>query len=120
MAFLPQVYTFNTMPAGASLTSGLPVPGNYLYMYLIVPTMSAGYSVSSTPIYLQGSADGVTYYRYSEVLTTSVSNDFSIASSVSSRICYLPNLSTQYLKLEISGTATSVATQFKLICVSNQ
>lgn len=125
MAFYPQVFNIPAVVSATSLTPGLAVPGNFLYMYLIVPTMSAGYSTGSTPIYVKGSIDGVTYYRYSnpENNTSTVgANDFTIQSSVSQRIVNIPNFSYPYIQLEVSGTATSPvsANIFKLVCVSNQ
>lgn len=120
MAFIPQIFTVPTFVTGASLSPGLQMPGNYLYMYLVVPTMSVGYS-AGTPIYVQGSADGQNFYRFSEILTSTVTNDFQIASAVSQRIVYIPNFSNQYIKLEVSGSVTGpAALNFKIICVSNQ
>ena len=125
MAFLPQVFNVPSFVTGASLTSSIEIPGAYLYMYLQVPTMSAGYSVASTPIYLQGSLDNVNFYRYTnpENNTNTVgSNDFIIQSSVSQRQVYLSNFAYRYMKFEISGTCTTPANSpaFKILCVSNQ
>lgn len=125
MAFLPQVFTIPPVVSATSLTPGLAIPGNYLYMYLVVPTMAAGYSSASTPIYVRGSLDGITYYRYSnpENNTSTVgANDFTVQSSVSQRIVNIPNFSYPYIQLEVSGTATSpaAANVFKLVCISNQ
>lgn len=118
-------YTMPSFTTAASITSGMELPGVFVYMYLQVPTMSAGYSAGSTPIYLKASADGVTYYRFSNPENnTSVAgvNDFIIASSVSQRQVYIPNFSFRYVQVEISGTCTTPASAvpFKIITVSNQ
>lgn len=123
MAFQQQVFTIGTMVTAASVTPALQMPGDYLYVYLIVPTMSAGYSVGSTPLYIQCSADGVNYYRFSNPESNTLTvgaNDFTVVSSTSQRVILIPSFALQYLKVEISGTATSVATQFKVCGVSNQ
>lgn len=123
MAFLPQLFTVPTMVTAASLTPSLQLPGSYLFVYLIVPTMTAGYSVASTPLYIQGSVDNVNFYRYVNVETntnTIGANDLTIVSATSQRIINIPNFAMRYMKVEISGTATSVATNFQVLCVSNQ
>jgi hypothetical protein len=124
MAILPQVFTVPSFVTGASISSALEVPGSFLFQYLVVPTMSAGYS-AQTPIYLQGSYDGNTFFRYtnpeSNTITVGV-NDFAIASSVSQRMVYLTNFAFRFVRIELSATATTPAavTPFKFICVSNQ
>lgn len=125
MAFLPQYYpvAFKSSVTNLSQTSAVDLAGNYQYIYLAVPTMSVGYSGASTPIYIQVSYDGTTYYRYAEVNTTTVTNDFIIASALSSRVVHIPNLAARYVKLEVSGTVTAPASQtsgFAFICVSIQ
>lgn len=124
MAFTPQVYTFSTMATGASITPTLQMPGNYLYFYLVVPTMTA-YS-ASTPIYIKMAATSAgPFYRFVNVesnTSTVGTNDFSIVSSVSQRMINITNLSCQFIQLEISGTATTPAASspFQIIAVSNQ
>lgn len=125
MAFQPQVFNVPSFVTGASVTSSIEMPGAYLYTFLVVPTMSAGYSAASTPIYIQGSADNVNFYRMSnvEVNTTTIgTNDFTIVSSCSQRIVPLSNFAMRYARIEISGTCTTPAsaTPFKFIAVSNQ
>lgn len=125
MAFQQQHFpiAFNSSVTNLSLTSALRMPGTYNYVYLSIPTMSVGYSVASTPIYLMVSNDDVTYRRYAEVGTSIVTNDFIIASALSNRVVYIPYFAAQYVKLEISGTVTAPASQtsgFQFICVSNQ
>lgn len=123
MATLPQVFTLPLIVSGASVTSGFETPGVYTKMYLQVPTMSGGYSLASTPIYIKVSSDGTNYVRYSspEVNTSPVAvNDFIIASSVSSRMVYLQDLSTRYIQVELSANASAGAAslgQFKVITV---
>jgi hypothetical protein len=125
MAFLPQVYSVPSFVTGASITSSLELPGSYLYLYLVVPTMSAGYSAASTPIYVQASADNSTFYRYVNVesnTNTVGANDFIIVSSTSQRMINITNFAFRYVRFEISGTCTTPAsaTPFKLVAVSNQ
>lgn len=125
MAFIPQLFNIPTFVTGATFTPRVELPGSYLFVYVIVPTMTAGYSTASTPIFINGSADGTTFYRYSNVETntnTVGTNDFTIVSATSSRIINIPNFALRYIELEISGTCTTPAAagQFKLVCVSNQ
>lgn len=125
MAFLPQIFTVPTMVTGNSITSALTLPGNYLYMYLQVPTMTGGFG-ADTRLMIQGSADGVTFYRYSNPETNTFvvgTNDFIINSGATQRMVWIPNFSFPYLKVETTAVATNgIAsnTQFKVICVSNQ
>lgn len=125
MAFAPQVFTVPTMVTGASLTTIITVPGNFLYMYLQVPTMTGGYS-ADTSLHIQGSADGTNFFRFSnpENNTTPVAaNDFTIISGATQRMVNIPNFCMPYLKIETTAVATNgVASQgqFKIICVSNQ
>lgn len=127
MAILPQVFplAFNSSVTNLSVTSSIELPGDYLYLYLVVPTMSVGYAAPS-PIYIQGSADGTTFYRYSNPESnTSLAgvNDFAIASATTSRIVYIPNFAMRYMRLEVSGAVTNPTAQtggFKLVAVSNQ
>lgn len=125
MAFQPQVFTVPTMVTGNSITSTLALPGNYLFMYIQIPTMTGGFG-ADTRIMFQGSADGTTFYRYSnpEANTFVVgTNDFIIASGATQRMVLIPNFSLPYLKVETTAVATNgIAsnTQFKIICVSNQ
>jgi hypothetical protein len=128
MAIQVQTFQLPTMVSGNSVTSGMQVPGCFVYMYLEVPTMSAGYTVASTPIYVQASSDGVTYRRFTNSDNTANTlvvglNDYVVASSVSQRMIPLTNFSFGYVRIEVSGAATGNAASpppFKLICVSNQ
>lgn len=130
MAFLPQVYSvgFSSANTTASMTPAITLNGIYLYVYLAVPTMTTGYGAASTPIYVQGSYDGTTYYRFTNSEPTNNTlvagiNDFTIASSVSQRMVLIPNFSFPYMKVEISGVVTNPTQQtgtFKVVCVSNQ
>lgn len=123
MATLPQVFTLPLIASNASVTSGYETPGVYTKMYLQVPTMAGGYTTASTPIFIKVSSDGITYVRYSnpEFSTFPVGvNDFTIASSVSSRMVLLPALSTRYIQVELSANASAGAAslgQFKIITV---
>jgi hypothetical protein len=90
-------------------------------MYIVVPGM-AQYS-ASTPIYVQGSVDNITFFRFSnpENNTNTVgANDFSVASSVSQRMVYISNFAMRYLRLEVSGTITTPSSAFQIVCISNQ
>jgi hypothetical protein len=132
MAFIQQStsFGFNSAATNLSVTSSIEIPGCFLYQYLVVPTMTSGYATASTPIWIQGSADNVTFYRMTNSEMTNNTlvagiNDFVVASSVSQRIVPLPALAVRYLRLEVSGTVTNPTGQtntnaFKLICVSNQ
>lgn len=130
MAFLPQVFNvaFASNTTTASMTPALEIPGNYLYIYVVVPTMTSGYATASTPIYINGSADNATFYRFANTEATNNTlvagiNPFTIASSVSQRIVLVPNFSMRYLKLEVSGTVTNptaMVNTFQIVCVSNQ
>lgn len=115
--FLPSVYTVSALTA-ASVTSAIELAGAYNYVYLVVPSMAAGYG-ADTKIFLQASFDGTTYYRMAEVLTNSVANDFSIATSVTQRVVYLPNFAARYVKVETTAVVTSQTSiqPFKFICV---
>lgn len=125
MAFLPQYFTFPLHASGASQTSALTIPGNYLYCYLQVPSMTSGFG-ADTRIMLQVSADGTTFYRYSNPETNTFivgTNDFIIVSSATQRMVLLPNFCFQYVKVECTAVATAgISTQnaFKIICISNQ
>jgi len=104
------------------------VGGCYVYTYLEVPTMSAGFSVTNTPVWIQGSSDNVNFRRYTNPDNTANTlvvgiNDVVVASSVSNRIVPLPNFALRYVRLEISGTATganAAPPTFKIIAISNQ
>lgn len=128
MAITVQSFQLPTMVSGNSVTSGIPILGCFVYMFLEVPTMSAGYVSASTPIYLQASSDGTTYRRFTNSDNTTNTlvvgtTDFVIASSVSNRMIPLNNFSMGYVRVEVSGTATGNAASpppFKIICVSNQ
>lgn len=128
MALQAQSFQLPTMVSGNSVTSGMEIPGCFVYMYLEVPTMSVGYVSASTPIYIKASSDGVTYRRYTNLDNTANTlvvgaNDFIIASSVSQRMIPITNFSFRYVQVEVSGTATGNAVSpapFKVICVSNQ
>lgn len=128
MAFLQQAYpiAFKSSVTNLSQTSSLEMPGSFLYVYLMLPTMSVGYSAAATPIYLQVSPDNVTFYRFSNPESnTSVvgANDFTIQSSVSQKAVLIPSFGFRYVKLEISGTVTAPASQtsgFYFVTVSNQ
>ena len=130
MAILPQVFTLPLIASNASVTSALEIPGVYTKMYLQVPTMTAGYTVASTPIYITvssdpagsaGTAPAMVRYSSPEINTFPVgSNDFTIASSVSSRMVYLGQLSTRWIQVELSANASAGAAslgQFKVIAV---
>lgn len=130
MATLPQVFLLPLVASGASVTSALEVPGVYTKMYLQVPTMAGGYSLASTPIYINVSSDppgsagtAPVLVRFSspEVNTSPVgSNDFTIASSVSSRMVFLGQLSTRWIQVELSANASAGAAslgQFKVVTV---
>lgn len=125
MAILQQVFPvqWSTAATNLSLSSSLEMPGAFQYVYLSVPTMSAGYSVAATPLYLQVSHDNVTFRRYAEVNTSTVTNDFIIASALSSRVVYIPAFAARYVKLEMSGTVTNptgITSSFAFICVHGQ
>jgi len=133
MAFLQQVFGplgFNSAVTTVSVTPSIEVPGVFVNMYLVVPTMTVGYSTASTPIWVQGSYDGTTFYRITNPeLTTNTLvagiNDYVIASSVSQRIVPLPAHQLRYLRLEVSGTVTNPTGQtntnaFRIIAISNQ
>jgi hypothetical protein len=113
------------MVSGSSQTSMLTLAGNFLYVYLQVPTMTGGYA-ADTKIMLQVSGDGSTFYRFSnpENNTNTVgTNDFQIVSSATQRMICVNNFCFPYLKVETTAVATAgVANNnpFKLICVSNQ
>lgn len=125
MAFKPSVFTCLTMASGASTVTAT-LDGAWVYVYLQIPTMNAGYSTNSSPVWIQGSTDGTTYFRVSNVETntsTVGANDFSIVSGASQRIVPLPNLGLKYMAVEISGAATGAGASpspFKFICVPNQ
>lgn len=125
MAFQPTIFTIPSMVSGNSLTTGFPIPGNFLYMYLQVPTMTGGFA-ADTRIMIQGSYDGVTYYRYSNPETNTFvvgTNDFIIASGATQRMVLIPSFSFPFIKVETTAVATagiSSNTPFKVICVSNQ
>lgn len=124
MAFLPQVFTIATMVTGATQTPGYQIPGSWLYVYVQVPTMT-GYS-ADTPIYVRGSADGITYFRFvnTETNTNTVgANDFQIVSATSQRLICISNFAFRYIILETSSVATNAIASFspfKIITVSNQ
>ncbi len=125
MAFLQQVFTVPSMVSGSSLTSSVEIPGSYLYMYLVIPTMTGGFA-ADTSIMLQGSGDNSTFYRFSnpESNTTPIgANDFIIKSSATQRMVYIPNFAFRYVKVETTAVATAGITSnapFKFICVSEQ
>lgn len=122
MAIAPQVFTFPLIASNAS-TTVISAPGVFTKVYLQVPTMAAGYTIASTPIYIKLSTDGgTTYARYTnpELNTFPVgSNDFTIASSVSNRVVLLPELGfATNIQVELSANASGGAAgfgQFKLI-----
>lgn len=123
MAFQVSVFTVPSMVTAASITSAISLNGNFVYVSLEVPTMSA-YS-TATPIYIQVSADGTNFRRFvnTETNTSTVgANDFQIVSAVSNRMVNIPNFGFPYAKVEVSATVsgTVVPAPFKFICVSNQ
>lgn len=134
MAFLPQVYPvgFASAATTVSVTPSVKLSGSYLYVYVIVPTMTVGYSTASTPIWIQGSIDGTNFSRFTNTEFTTNTlvagiNDFVIASSVSQRCIQIPNFAMPYMRLEVSGTVTNPTGQtlatsglFQIVCVSNQ
>lgn len=132
MAFLQQVFPvmFASAATNVSVTASIEIPGVYVYAFLQIPTMTSGYGAASTPIWLQGSSDGVTFVRITNPEPTNNTlvagiNDYVVASSVSQRLVPLPVSVPRYMRLEISGTCTNPTAQtsvnpFKFICISNQ
>ncbi len=121
MATLQQVFSHQSMVSGASVTSSIELPGVYEYVYLVVPGMLQ--FSADTQIFIQGSADNTTFYRYAlaAINTSSVqTNDFVIASGASQKIVNIPNFSCRYLKIETTATVTAPSSVFKIIAVSEQ
>lgn len=127
MAFQQVVYNFPTFITGTSISPSIQLSGSFLYLYLIVPPMSSmGYVTNVVgPYYLQGSSDNVNFYRYSnpESNTSPIgTNDFVITTALSQRCVFVPNFGMRYVKVELTATSTTPASNatFQVVCVSEQ
>lgn len=125
MAFVQTVYNVPLCVSGSSKTSSIEMAGDWLYMYIIVPTMTSGYG-ADTQIFIQASADNVNFYRYGnpEVATLLAGTaDFAIKSSATQRAIWVPNFAFRYALIETTAVASAgivSSTAFKFVCVSNQ
>lgn len=108
-----------TWATGSTFSNSIDLGGGYLYISIEIPANLNNMFGAATPFYLNVSSDNVTFRRYMEPLTSTVSNDFSIASSVSNRMVGVPYVGNRYVKLEASATATTPVAGFKIICTDS-
>ena len=118
---LPRVFGA-TITTGNSLSNGINLGGGYLYISLEVPSNTNVFpAAGGSPVWIQGSNDGINYRRLYEVYTNAVANAFSIQSSVCNALIPLTYFNFQYAKVEISGTVTGGGGPigYRLICTDS-
>lgn len=116
----PRVFPV-TWTTGASLSNQIDLGGGYLYIALEIPgSVNAIFSTTASPYYIQvANSSAGTFRRYMEPLTSTVANDFSIASAVSNRVVGIPYMGNRYVKIEMSGTVTTPTAGFNIIATDS-
>jgi hypothetical protein len=123
MGFAP-VYYVATMTTNTSQTSSLDLGNSFYTIWVEVPTMATSYGQTSTPLFLQVSADNVTFRRMTSAEGNTFpvgTNDFTIASSVSQRMVPVTGFGFRYVKVEASATVTGAVAHpmFKFVGSGN-
>lgn len=117
----PKVFAA-TITTGSTFSSAINTQGGYLFVSVEIPSNTNAFATAGgSPLFINGSSDGVTFRRIFEIYTNTVATAFSIASSVSNAIVPLNAVNLQYLKLEVSGTVTGGggAVGYKIICTDS-
>lgn len=111
-----------TMASGNSVATFPDLSGSFFQMTLEIPSGVTGFGAAgSTPFYIQGSGDGTNWRRYAANnanTSTSGTNDYIIASGTSNRMVPLPQITTEFLRIEASAVVTTATLVFKLHCQS--
>lgn len=106
-----------TMTTGTSLTTYVDTGRSYAQVYVTIPGVSSFCVTATCNFFVQASADGTNFYRVAYPpanSSTSGSNDFQIANTVSNRIVPIPT-GFHFYKVEASNSMTG-AIGFNLVC----
>jgi len=114
-------YFAATITTGGSITGSINLgQRSWPYVWLGIPALSGSVSTSTCNVYLQGSADNVTFYQVMFPCANTATSGpltFFIGNAVSSCVVPIPN-AFPYMKIQLGNTCTGGAgpITFQVIC----